>query len=88
MSSPVQRRAWELIQAIPKGKRTQEICEMLCRGSDNSVTLGEIRTVIREELQRVSVKTTNNEQPGEEENEIPDEFFDFLSSLKAGGDSG
>ena len=89
MSSPVQRRAWELIQSIPKGKRTQEICEMLCRGSDNSVTLGEIRTVIREELRRVSITTTNSEQPGEaEKEEIADEFLDFLSSLHTGGDNG
>ena len=62
---------------------------MLCRGSDNSVTLGEIRTVIREELQRASITTTNNEQPGEpEKEEIPDEFLDFLSALRTGGDSG
>lgn len=87
MSSPVQKRAWDIIQSIPKGKRTQEICEMLCRGSDNNVTLGEIRTVIREELQRVSV--SHNEQNTEpEETEIPDEFFDILSALQTGGDSG
>ena len=62
---------------------------MLCRGNDNSVTLGEIRTVIREELQRASITTTNNEQPREpEKEEIPDEFLDFLSSLKTGGDIG
>ena len=82
MSSPVQRRAWELIEAIPKGRRTKEICEMLCRGKDNSVTLGEIRSVIREELQRVSI-IQSEEAAGEEskEEEIGGNFLDFLSSL-------
>ena len=43
MSSPEQKRAWEVLQAIPKGRRTKEICRLICGGSDNTVTLGEIR---------------------------------------------
>ena len=91
LSSPIQRQAWELIQSIPRGERTRKICELLCGGRDNSVTLGEIRTIIREELQRVSITNPDNSNPdkqGEPEGgEIADEFLDFLSSLNMGGDS-
>ena len=90
MSSAEQKRAWELLQAIPKGRRTKEICRLICRGSDNTVTLGEIRAVIREELQNVSVVKTEavKEDADEtEEGEIGGGFLDFMSALNGGDDS-
>ena len=90
MSSPEQKRAWEVLQAIPKGRRTKEICRLICGGSDNTVTLGEIRAVIREELQNVSVvKTEESKKDADEteEGEIGDGFLDFMSALNGGDDS-
>ena len=90
MSSPEQKRAWEVLQAIPKGRRTKEICRLICGGSDNTVTLGEIRAVIREELQNVSVVKTEEvkkDADETEEGEIGDGFLDFMSALNGGDDS-
>ena len=90
MSSPEQKRAWELLQAIPKGRRTKEICRLICGGSDNTVTLGEIRAVIREELQNVSVLKTEEvkkDADETEEGEIGDGCLDFMSALNGGVES-
>ena len=90
MSSPEQKQAWEVLQAIPKGRRTKEICRLICGGSDNTVTLGEIRAVIREELQNVSVVKTEEvkkDADETEEGEIGDGFLDFMSALNGGVES-
>ena len=82
MSSPVQRRAWELLCMLPKGKRTHEICRALCNSYDG-FALEDIRSVVREELKSVSITKNNNTEEMKDE-EIGDGFLDFLSSLDEG----
>ena len=31
MASPVQREAWELLEMIPAGQRTETVCRAVCR---------------------------------------------------------
>ena len=89
MSSPLQRQAWELLCAIPKGERTREICRALCQLYNVDLILDNVRNTVRDELRNGNFvpaeKAVNQEDTKEaEESEsvkIADGYMAFLSSL-------
>ena len=86
MSSPLQRQAWELLCAVPKGERTREICRAVCQFYNVGLILDDVRAVIRDELRNgnfVPVEKTEKEEEAEdpEDAEIADGFLDFMSAL-------
>ena len=92
MSSPLQRQAWELLCAIPKGERTREICRALCQLDNLDLILDNVRNTVRDELQNGNFvpaekaarqeDTKGTEGTEEPENvKIADGYMAFLSSL-------
>ena len=84
MSSPLQRRAWELVSAIPAGQRTEAICMAVCRDQDRSEMLDALRTV----LQEGGASELKSEEPEKEMREsggIDDNVLTFLRSLQGDG---
>ena len=86
MSSPLQRQAWELLCAVPKGERTREICRAVCQFYNVALILDNVRTAIREELRNgyfVPVEKADKEEDAgdPEDAEIADGFLDFMSAL-------
>ena len=89
MSSPLQRQAWELLCAIPKGERTREICRALCQLKNVDLILDNVRNTIRDELRNGNFvpaeKAVNQEDTreieGPESVKIADGYMAFLSSL-------
>ena len=89
MSSPLQRQAWELLCAIPKGERTREICRALCQLDNLDLILDNVRNTVRDELRNGNFvpaeKAVNQEDTreieGPESVKIADGYMAFLSSL-------
>ena len=83
MSSPLQRQAWELLCAVPKGERTREICRAVCQFYNVALILDNVRTAIREELRNGNYVPAEkmDSAGGVEDEEIADGFLDFMSAL-------
>ena len=86
MSSPLQRQAWELLCAVPKGERTREICRAVCQFYNVGLILDDVRAAIREELRNGSFVLAETAVKAEEagdskDAEIADGFLDFMSAL-------
>ena len=73
-----QRRAWELIQAIPKGKRTERICEMLISCKEQEALEETIYRAVKRAL--CEEGRYGKDEKGRQE-EIGENVLDFLSSL-------
>lgn len=73
-----QRRAWELIQAIPKGKRTERICEMLI-GCKEQEALEE--TIYRAVKRALCEEGIYRKEEKKRQEEIGKNVLDFLSTL-------
>ena len=88
MSSPLQRQAWELLCAIPKGQRTREICRAVCQFYDVGLILDNVRETVRDELRSGNfVPAEKQEKPQDmEEGEIAEGFLNFMSALDDGDD--
>ncbi len=65
MASPLHREAWEILAAVPAGRRTDAICHALCLVNVRDRLLDAVRQVIREELGSVDFipATEKTEQP-------------------------
>ena len=70
-----QRRVWELLQAIPKGKRTESICEMLLAWQEQEKLEDTIYKSVKRAL--CEEKITTKKEP----EEIEENVLDFLASL-------
>lgn len=86
MSSPLQRQAWELLCAVPRGERTREICRAVCQFYNVGLILDNVRETVRNELRHGNFVTTEkavSAKDGEdpEDGEIADGFLDFMSAL-------
>lgn len=79
MENPTHREAWSILFAIPKGHRTDAICQALrCqREQENMREL--IREVVHEELKQTGIETTKVEEPED------DAVLGFLRALQDGG---
>ena len=84
-----QRRAWDIVSAIPRGQRTEAICRILLEHKSQAGLLESMRQVVREELDAyggVAAKTTNTRQP-EEAGVVRDDILGFLRDLQEEGDN-
>ena len=77
LDNPVQRDAWNILSAIPKGYRTEAVCRALLRQQEQENLRKLIQEVVHEELKRTTI------QPGAEEPE-DDAVLRFLHSLQEG----
>ena len=73
-----QRRAWELIQAIPKGKRTEHICEMLISCKEQEALEETIYRAVKRALCEEGIY---RKEKKERQEEIGENMLDFLASL-------
>ena len=87
MSSPVQRQAWELLDAIPAGQRTETVCRAVCQMYGQESLLETIRQTIREELRGVELisKKEESEQP-QDAGDVDENVLGFLFALQQEGD--
>jgi len=81
MASPLHREAWEILAAVPAGRRTDAICHALCMVNARDDLLEAVRTAIREELGGTSFEKGQPEQVQETGN-IGDDVLGFLLSLQ------
>ena len=93
MASPVQREAWELLETIPAGQRTETVCRAVCRMFGEESLLDTVRQTIREELRVVKNIPAVDNIPAEEQTEQPREaggvdenVLGFLLALQQEGD--
>lgn len=90
LNSALQRQTWEIIRQIPAGRRTNEICRMLCSYEDKRQEnlLENIRQIIREELAEATVisDTIESKKTNEavEPQSVSDDVLGFLRSLQEG----
>ena len=80
LDSPLQRRAWEILSAIPARQRTEAVCCAIVQYQDRRAAAEILRETLREELQNVSLTRKENTEP-EKAVEISDSVLDFLASL-------
>ena len=82
------RQAWEILSAIPRGRRTDAVCRMLIEQRDQSSFLNIVRKAVREELQAyggLPAKTTTPEQTPKA-GAVRDDILGFLRDLQKEGD--
>lgn len=82
LSRPDQRRAWDILSAIPPGQRTQAVCRMVSGYLDQQELLEAVRATIREELR--GVPSTKNNTQREKAGEVDDAVLGFLRALQEG----
>ncbi len=75
LENEVQRRVWELIQEIPKGKRTERICEMLLAYQEQENLEDTIYRSVKRALHAEKAAAKK------ESEEIEENVLDFLASL-------
>ena len=85
MDSSLQRKAWEILCAVPPGQRTEAVCRAVCRAQERETLLESIRALIREELRGVEFlpKTEKPEQP--QTGDMDDNVLGFLLALQNDG---
>lgn len=94
MRLPSHLRAWQILQHIPAGRRSHEVCRIICSQEDEknrADLLNEIRQIIREELARIAVssKAIESKKLNEaaEPQSVSSDVLGFLLSLQKDGDS-
>lgn len=75
LDNPVQRDAWNILSAIPKGYRTEAVCQALLRQQEQDNLRKLIQEVVHEELKHTTVQT-NAEEPED------DAVLGFLRALQ------
>ncbi len=82
MASPLHQEAWEILAAVPAGRRTDAICHALCLVNARDRLLDAVRQVIREELGSVNFisATEKTEQP--QAGDVDENVLGFLLSLQ------
>lgn len=82
LARPDQRRAWDILSAIPPGQRTQTVCRMVAGYLDQRELLEAVRAAIREELDGVSSTKTNTQR--KKAGDVDDTVLGFLRALQEG----
>ena len=82
LSRPDQRRAWDILSAIPPGQRTQAVCRMVAGYLDQQELLEAVRAAIREELGGVPSTKTNTQRG--KAGDVDDAVLGFLRALQEG----
>lgn len=70
------RRAWAILQAVPKGQRNAYLVQAILQSTRQNSLEDTLRRVLREEL-----RTVPPQQVKGREETIPQEMMGFLSSL-------
>lgn len=73
------RRAWNLLQQVPKGRKTDFLVRAILEQEEKSQDEERLRSLLREELKRAGYSTVSREK--ENKPEIPTGMLDFLSGL-------
>ena len=82
LSSPHQREAWNILRAIPSGKRTDAVCRMICASHKRDVLLEGIRTVIHEELHSVEFVSAKEKSEEPQAGDVDENVLGFLLALQ------
>lgn len=89
LSSPLHREAWELLQSLPAGQRTEYVCRAVCRMQDQRAVLDAVRDVLSDKTAAVPQTHPHHEkQDGQSEQagDISQDVLDFLNMLQNGDD--
>ena len=88
---PSHLQAWQILERIPAGKRSQEVCRIICSQGDEKNREILLKEIIREELAEVTVSSTiiDSKKINEaaEPQSVNDDVLGFLLSLQGEGDS-
>ena len=79
LSSPLHRKAWEILNTVPAGQRTEAICLALCQKEDRAAFIRELREMIHEELKDRTV--TIREDTAPKAVDVDESVLGFLRSL-------
>lgn len=85
MSSPIQRRAWKKLTAIPAGQRTAAVCRMVCEYKGQQKLLDAVRQTIRQELRGVQF-TKETMRDSNSAGDVDESVLGFLLALQEGDD--
>lgn len=85
MDSSLQRKAWEILCAVPPGQRTEAVCRAICQTQEQDALPETVRRIIREELHSVEFlpKAEKPEQP--QARDVDDNVLGFLLALQNDG---
>lgn len=75
LSDPHQKKAWELLCAVPEGQRSAYVTELLYRSATQTDEDEHLRKIIREELARLEFRAA------EKKTAIPSQSLNFLAGL-------
>lgn len=78
--NPVQRDAWNILSATPRGYRTEVVCRALLRQQEQENLRKLIQEVVHEELKQVNIETAKVAEPED------DAVLGFLRALQEGDD--
>ena len=70
-----QRKAWEILQAVPEGQRTAFVVRALLQNTEQNILEQTLRRVLKEEMRGIQI------QPSAEEKAVPGQMLDFLAGL-------
>ena len=90
LNLPLQRQTWEIIRKIPAGRRTEEICRMVCNYTDKQQEnlLQNVRQIIKDELTSVNIQPNIVKDEATEPQGVSSDVLGFLLSLQGEGDDG
>ena len=80
LRDPIQRRAWQLLQAQPTGERSAYLAACIIKASDLDAAQKELRAMLREELGKIQVTAVPAEP--KQKKAVPKATLDFFSSLQ------
>ncbi len=82
------RQAWEILSAIPRGRRTDAVCRMLIEHREQSSLQKIIQKAVREELRAYGGPPAGTTTPehAPKAGEVRDDILGFLVALQKEGD--
>ena len=90
--NPLHRQTLQIIQHIPKGKRTAAVCGMIIQAQEAS----DLKTLISETIEKalsqqlsaiqLSPYPSNPQPKSPTSDDVPPDLIDMLKSLQKGGD--
>ena len=79
LENPSHRRAWEILQNVPKGQKNTFLVQAILQTEKKNDLERMLRQVIHEELKNLSIPAQETETTKSEE--IPASMLEFLSAL-------
>ena len=85
MASPLQRGAWELLCAVPAGRRTDAVCCAVCQMRERDALLEAVRQIVREELHRADIISAKEKSEQPRAGDVDENVLGFLFALQNDG---